>query len=59
MNGRDVYGNGIHFVTVNELYDAIFRSWDNAPSTLTKALTKTLILNIFDVINKNGVSTHQ
>ena len=55
---RDVYGNGKQFATVNELRDAIFTSWNNIPPTLMETLISSMTQRMFEVINKNGGSTH-
>ena len=39
---RDVYGNGKQFATVNELRDAIFRSWNNIPPTLMETIISSI-----------------
>lgn len=55
---RDVYGNGKQFATVNELRDAIFTSWNNIPPSLMETLISSMPRRMFEVINKNGCSTH-
>ena len=55
---RDVYGNGKQFSTVNELRDAIFTSWNNILPTLMDTLISSIPQTMFEVINKNGGSTH-
>ena len=55
---RDIYGNGKQFASVNELRAAILRSWENIPRDLMETLVSSMLGRIFEVINKNGGSTH-
>lgn len=55
---RDIYGNGKQFASVNELRAAIFRSWENIPRDLMETLVSSMPGRIFEIINKNGGSTH-
>ena len=55
---REVYRDNVHFVTREELRDAIVKAWTNLDQNTIRDLYNSLPNRIFEVITKQGGSTH-
>lgn len=55
---RKVYAKGRQFTTVEQLKDAIRKEWTNVPVLELHKLINSMPDRIFEVINKDGASTH-
>lgn len=55
---RRIYANNRRFRTLNQLKGAILEAWENLEQSLLNKLVDGMPHRIFEVIQKNGASTH-
>lgn len=55
---RQIYSGGKQYDNVTELINAIKNAWNEVPASLLTSLFSSMKRRIFEVISKNGGSTH-